>query len=299
MKEHIKYTDIIRLGHKSTEGVLKVGDIITITEKLDGSNASFCLDDEGEVMCFSRNTILDQSNTLNGFYNWVQMVIVPIKHKLMFNVRYFGEWLVPHKVKYLPEAYKDFYLFSVYDEHAGEYGTNESVLEQAVHLGLQTPELFYFGEYKSFEHLMSFVGKSNLTLEPNTGEGIVVKNPKFIDKYGRQLFVKLVSEAFAEIQQQKLPKDPSANDVINSLVASVVTVPRVDKLIRKAIDFQELPSQLGIEDMKVLLDYLRPTVYTDIMKEESHLLSAYEEDALIRAVGKVLPNCIKEVLKSF
>jgi hypothetical protein len=66
MKEHKKYTDIVRLGHKSTQDVLKVGDIISITEKIDGANASFMLDNESEigVSCYSRNTPLNKDNTL-------------------------------------------------------------------------------------------------------------------------------------------------------------------------------------------------------------------------------------------
>ena len=41
MSEMKKYMDVVRLGHKTTEGVLNVGDKIVIQEKIDGANASF------------------------------------------------------------------------------------------------------------------------------------------------------------------------------------------------------------------------------------------------------------------
>ena len=83
MKEMKKYTDIIRYGHTSTNGVLKEGDYISITEKIDGANSSFILDNTNElgVSCYSRNTILNENNRLRGFYDWVLNNIVNIKYK--------------------------------------------------------------------------------------------------------------------------------------------------------------------------------------------------------------------------
>lgn len=46
MKEIKKYTDIIRYGKSSTKDVIIEGDIVSITEKIDGANASFVVDDE-------------------------------------------------------------------------------------------------------------------------------------------------------------------------------------------------------------------------------------------------------------
>ena len=43
MSEMKKYTDIVRLGHHTTEGVLTENDYVVVYEKLDGANASFTL----------------------------------------------------------------------------------------------------------------------------------------------------------------------------------------------------------------------------------------------------------------
>ena len=300
MKEIKKYIDVIRYGKLGTGGVIKEGDIITITEKLDGSNASFRLDETNSlgVSCYSRNQPLSEEQTLNGFYNWVKDNIVPIKDKLNPNYIYYGEWLLSHTVVYKPKYYKNFYAFSIWDTVAEQYLSDDIVIEEVRKLNIKTTNYFYQGEYISFEHLMSFVGKSDMTLEPNTGEGIVVKNVNYIDnRNGEQCFVKLVSDKFSEVVKQKPPKNPNANNVLRSLIMTVLTKPRVEKLLYKLVDDGLLEPDYGIEDMGTILRALGSNVYEDIIKEESELFEQYESDEVKRGVGKNLPNIVKEILK--
>ena len=299
MKEIKKYTDVIRYGKSSTDGVLQEGDIISVTEKIDGSNSSFRLDETSQlgISCYSRNQPLDEHNTLSGFYNWVVENIEPIKDELNPNYIYYGEWLVKHKVVYKDECYRKFYMFSIWDIEKEQYLSDDTVISEAERLGLTTTNYFYRGEFISFEHLMSFVGKSNMTLEPNTGEGIVVKNVGYFDKYGRQMFVKLVSDKFAEVQKQKLPKNPNIDSPVIELVKSVLTKPRVEKIMYKLVDEGLLKEDYAIEDMGLILRSLGSKVYDDIMKEESDLFAEYEEDKIKRICGKNLPNIVKLILK--
>jgi hypothetical protein len=190
-------------------------------------------------------------------------------------------------------------MFSVWDTglEIQQYLSDEVVISEAKRLGLITTNYFYQGKYKSFEHLMSFVGKSDMTLEPNTGEGIVVKNVNYFDKFGNQVFVKLVSEKFAEVQKQKLPKNPNVNVEEIQLVRSVLTTARIDKLIHKLVDEGLLKEDYAIEDMGTILKLLGSRVFEDIMKEESELFAEYEEDSIKRIIGKNVPTIVKEVLK--
>lgn len=299
MKEIKKYMDVVRYGKSSTNGVIQEGDTISITEKIDGANSSFRLDEENPLglSCYSRNNPLDEHNTLSGFYNWIVDNVLPIKDKLNPNYIYYGEWLVKHKVVYKDECYRKFYMFSVWDIEKGQYLSDEVVISEAERLGLKTTNYFYVGKYISFEHLMSFVGKSDMTLEPNTGEGVVVKNVDYADKYGNQMFVKLVSEKFAEVQKQKLPKNPNVTDKVTELIRSVLTKPRVEKIMYKLVDEGSLKEDYAIEDMGIILKALGSRVYEDIMKEESDLFAEYEEDKIKRTIGKNIPNVVKEVLK--
>lgn len=298
MKEIKKYTDIIRYGKQETEDVLKKGDYITITEKMDGANASFRIDETNPlgVSCYSRNKPLNAENTLGGFYNWVIDNIVPIKDKLNPNYIYYGEWMNPHKVKYKEEIYKEFYMFSIWDSY--KYLHDDIVKFESKRLNIKTVDYFYEGEFISLEHLMSFVGKSNLTLEPNTGEGIVIKNVSYFDKYCKQCFVKLVSDKFTEVKKQKVPKaDKSMIEGYVELM-SVLTQARVDKILYKVVDEGIISDKdICIENMGNILKITNRLVYEDILKEESDIIGELDQKEMRKIIGKKLPLIIKDILK--
>ena len=97
--EQKKFTDIVRLGHKNTIGVLNEGDNIIIQEKIDGANASFRRDGEN-IRAYSRNHELDEQNNLGRFYQFTQTPTDAFRVEYLINGWiYFGEWLNPHKVK--------------------------------------------------------------------------------------------------------------------------------------------------------------------------------------------------------
>lgn len=302
MKEIKKYTDIVRYGKASTRDVLQVGDIISITEKIDGANASFTYDVDNPlgVSCYSRRLPLTTDNTLRGFYGWVNENIVPIKEKLNPRYRYIGEWLVSHKIQYQEDKYYQFYMFSIWDEETEQYLSDDIVISEAERLGLKTVEYFYRGEFISYEHMSSFIGKSNITKVPNMGEGIVVKNSNYFDNFGKQVFVKLVSEKFAEVQKQKLPKNPNINEKEVAIIKSILTKPRVEKLMLKLVDEGLMTKDdFVIENMGKLLKLLGNRVLEDMIKEEKDTLANIEESFLKKQIGKILPLTLKEVLKEY
>lgn len=288
MDKQIKYLDIVRLGHKTTVGVLNVGDMILIQEKLDGANASFKRN--GDIVeAFSRNTQLSPENNLRGFYEWTQTLD---PSELLDGVIYFGEWLVKHKLDYGVNA-NQFYLFDIYNEFLAEYVDFSMVKDESKRLNLNLIPLFYEGEYVSFDHLQTFVGKSVLGAE---GEGIVVKNVKYKDNYDKQCFVKLVTDSFREVQKQKAPKDPNFQSVEMNFVNECLTKARVDKLLHKLVDENLLDESFGIEDMGTILKHLGNRVYDDIMKEETDSLESFEEKDIRKCIGKKLPVIIKSIL---
>lgn len=294
--EQRKYTSIVRMGHRDTVGVVKEGDYITVYEKLDGANASFTLDTEepAEVVAYSRNTRLSADNTLRGFYNFARS-IEPAA--LIPDVIYYGEWLVKHKVDYGDKA-GTFYLFDIYDVVEDSYAPTDFVLAEAARLGLAIAPILYAGPYVSYEHLQSFVGRSALAVSADAGEGIVVKNVSYRDQYGKQTFMKLVSDGFREMQPQKAPRDPNAPETAETaFVKTYLTEARVDKLLRKLVDEAIIPETFGLEDMGVILRELGGRVYDDLLKEESaELPEGYDEKGVRKAIGKVLPGFVREII---
>lgn len=293
MPEIKKYTDIVRMGHRSTVGVLNAGDYITITEKLDGANASFKLN-EGSVDAFSRNGPVNEGNTLRGYWGWIGNNIKP--ELLNPRYRYFGEWLISHHIQYKPECYQRFYLFSIYDDELQEYLSDEIMEGEALRLDIDTVPLLFKGQYVSYEQLTELVGRSDIALK--YGEGIVVKNVKYRDREGEQCFVKLVSEEFTEVQKQKPPKDPNRPTTPEQEFATMcVTKARVDKMLHKLVDEGILESVFGIEDMRIILKNIGTRIYEDIIKEESDSLpEGYEIQPLRKAIGSKIPQIVKEIL---
>lgn len=297
--EQKKYHKIIRYGHRETNGVLNKGDHIVIQEKIDGANASFTRDEYDKLRVFSRNNELNEENTLGGFYNWVHENIDPLT--LIPGWLYFGEWLNPHKVRY--EKYeKTFILFDVYSTNLSEYGAFENVKLEAERLGLQLVPVFYEGEYKDFEHLESFVGKTDLggkLGDIETGEGIVVKNVNYTDRFGNQMFVKLVSDHFREVQKQKAPKDPGKKTDEQLFVEYCMTDARVEKLLHKLVDEGVLDENFGIEDMSTILKHINVSLYDDIMEEEKDKLPGeYEEKQIRKAISRGVAQVVKRIINS-
>lgn len=292
--EQKKFMDVVRLGHKSTQDVLNEGDYIVVMEKLDGANASFCLsEDRKSVLAFSRNTRLDESNNLRGFYQWVQDNINP--DDLIPGWVYFGEWLVRHKLDYGMNGGQEFYLFDVFNTADNNYMHIGTVATASTFLKVQMVPIFYAGKYKGYDHLARFIGKSALGEQ---GEGIVVKRYDYKDSFGNQVYVKLVSEKFSEMQPQKLPRDPNRPERPEAaFIKTYMTHARVEKLLLKLVDEGVLDEQFGIEDMGTILRNLGTRVYDDILKEETPP-DVFEEKDGRKAVGKYLPLTVKQIISA-
>ncbi|ODP28231.1 hypothetical protein PTI45_02388 [Paenibacillus nuruki] len=289
MSEMKKYMSVVRLGHKTTENVLQLGDPIIIQEKLDGANGSFKLE-EGKIVAFSRNEQLTEQNNLQGFYEWTQTLDADL---LRSDVVYFGEWLTKHKINY-GDLTKQFFLFDLYDVEKEKYIHFTEVKKEAERLELRLIPVFYEGEYQSLEHLESFIGQTALGVKK--GEGIVVKNVDYQDVYGNQLFVKLVIDAFKEVQRIKKPKDPNFQSAEIEAVKSVLTTARVEKWIYKLIDEGSLQANFGIQDMALILKQLSSRIVEDILQEESEQIASFDLKEIRKVIGKQLPALIKEVI---
>lgn len=237
-------------------------------------------------------------NTLEGFYIWAKENIEV--DKLLDGVVYFGEWTAPHKVVY--EGYtKQFFLYDIYNLHLEEYVSFSMVRDEAKRLGLNLVPVFFEGEFESFDQLMSYVGKTELNGKlggESYGEGIVVKNVAYRDNFGKQMFVKLVVDKFAEVQKQKAPKDPKKKFTPAELkVRECLTTARVEKQLFKMIEDGQLDRDYGIEDMGYILKTVSPMVAEDILKEEMEECNLTIKDIQV-FMCKVLPLVVKDIIKN-
>lgn len=277
-----KYVDIERLKDKFAEA-FKVGEHITITEKIDGANASIAVGEDGKLIAFSRRNELTPENTLQGFYGYVQS-LDPTMISCVLGTRYifFGEWLVKHTIKYPQEKMKQFYVFDVWDTEIEQYIPWEQTKQMAEFCGLKMVPVFYDGPFISWEHVYSFVGKTEMGGEP-TGEGVVIKSQDRLDNKfsGTPAYVKIVAKEFSEVHQSKPQKDIdpakiAARQAAEALAETIVTPRRVEKAIQKFVEDGIVPENWDEKDLGTIAKNLPRAIYNDCVKEEPETVAQIE-----------------------
>ena len=260
----------------------EVGDIISITEKVDGSNASIRYDEETSALtAFSRRLELTPLTTLHGFYNYAQ-TLNPADYKDVPNYTIFGEWLVKHKINYNAENMKKWYVYSIYDNDAQVWLPQDVVKAFVKEHNLTYVHELYYGPFISWEHCRSFC---HSPLYGDRQEGVVVRNiTKLADSTCRYPHVlKIVNEEFAESMRHPVkeidPVKEAEKARAQELMNSIVTRNRIEKLISKMQEDGIVPSVIAPTDMKIVAQNLPKLAYADCMKEEPEIMKACGEYA--------------------
>lgn len=269
-------------------------DEIVVQEKIDGSNAHLNVS-EDEFQCYGNRYILNEHNNLQGYWFWCRDHFQQVTDRY-FGLDIYGEWLVPHHCSYPAERYGEFYVFDVMEN--GNYWTQDKVEKLAVDCGFQYAPVFYRGTFESWKHLMSFVGMTGLGGEK--GEGIVVKNQTTINSAKKQFYIKIVDEEFQETNKsRKEIKTVDMDKVLELerqiyLAESIVTVPRVRKILLKLVDSKELPSSWDVLTDTEIKKIVKPYVYKDCMKEEQDIVAEigrrfgkYCDELTLQAIRKL------------
>lgn len=283
----IKYPKIKRLGDEDTDGIL-MGDVI-VQEKVDGANTSIWFQD-GEIKCGSRTRILEQG--FNGFVDWAkahkgiaQYLQENPKHRL------YGEWLVRHTIAYNETAYKQFYLFDILiepdvidvptaSEETSMMKQKESEEQQARDIVRQcqwmeldqvyavadkyviaTPALFAKLADPTPDDVQQYVGQTALG---DKGEGIVIKNSAFINKWGDRMCAKVVTQEFKEDNGIVFGGNNKHSEtyVEMKMVNEFMTMARIQKIMHKLEPTIE--GRLGVEHTGRIIQ----TAYHDMFEEE-------------------------------
>lgn len=294
------YMDIQRMSAKNFAGFRK-GDHIVVQEKIDGANFSIAYDCERDtVAAFSRNKELSSSETLRGAYGWSQNLDKDlVRDVLGNNLVLFGEWLVSHTVVYPQERYGNAYFYDVWDKQSNEYLCQDDVKEIVSRLSLTYVPVFYEGEFIDWGHICSFVGKTDLGGE--YGEGVVVKNMTTLNNEcgDNKFYLKVVGEKFMErkpVKKNVSVEDISKREEAASLVESVVTRARVEKILHKMVDEGIIDQDWDQRDMQVIAKNLCKRVYEDCVKEECDIVNSIG-DAFGRLVSKYSMKIARDILQ--
>lgn len=164
-----------------------------------------------------------------------------------------------HTIAYKETAYKKWYMFDIWNGDDHKYLPFEKVKEIADAWGLSTVPFIEKIENPSVEYLQTLAGKSVLG---DRGEGIVIKNLDFVNKFGDVNFAKLVTESFKEDNAVTFGGNNKHSDTYYEVyvVNKYMTLARVQKVMNKIqpeinekLDMKHIPRIMGtcFHDMMV------------------------------------------------
>jgi len=255
--EFRRYEKIARLGTTDTEGILD--GTVYVAPKLDGTNGSVWR--QGATIYFgSRSRRLGEGDDNAGFKTANKDD--PRLHKILDehpNWRLYGEWLVPHTIRgYKKDAWRKFYIYDVYDGERflkpDEWmeDISSAGLDYIFHSSLYKPTM---EEVEAIRTLLS----SKYMKEGEVGEGIVLKNFSFINKYGEKKYAKYINEFF-----HNRPKKEKLVHLTEDEIATEVTKELVDKTVAKILVAEDTDRW----DRKTMIPRLIETVYHDVITEK-------------------------------
>lgn len=208
MPEFTKYQHVERVTHQECEGLLE--GVCYVFPKIDGTNASIWLTEDNYIGAGSRNRELTVHSDNAGFANWVASNLSKWKNlfKTFPEFILYGEWLVPHSLKtYRDDAWRDFYVFDVLDTQTGLLLPYEAYKAICEAFGINYIPPIAIIKNPNGEDLLKLVERSGEFLVKDgagNGEGIVVKNYDYVNKYGRQTWGKMVTNEFKEVHTKTM-----------------------------------------------------------------------------------------------
>jgi len=196
--EFREYLHVERFGNDEVQGI-ELGNCY-IFPKLDGTNASVWYSDGLQGGSRNRHLSLEEDNA--GFLKYATgHTDLNRALKDFKELTFYGEWLVPHSLKtYREEAWRRFYIIDVFDWDKDSYlSYNEySELLDAYDVDCLLPLCVL--KNATHEHLLVELENNKYLIQEGSGcgEGIVLKNYEFQNRFGRTVWAKMVTNVFKE-----------------------------------------------------------------------------------------------------
>jgi hypothetical protein len=167
------YPSIFNLGHRYVANLLRVP--VNVEEKIDGSQFSFGVTEEGEILVRSKGAVMISDAPEKMFTAAVVTVkrLAPLLHP---GWTYRGEFLAKPKHNTLAYSRVPAGNIIIFDINDGEesYLAYEAKQEEASRLGLETVALIYSGMVEDIAAFRTFLERDS-ALGGQKVEGVVVK----------------------------------------------------------------------------------------------------------------------------
>ena len=264
-----RYQHIERFGTDAVHGI-EEGQCF-VFPKIDGTNASAWLDSEGNLKCGSRNRELTLDNDNAGFYAYM-LTNESVKRYLEKypHHRLFGEFLVPHSLKtYRDDAWRRFYVFDVcidINEEEVEYlpyDVYQPLLDECNVDYIPPLAKVINGSYERFIKNLEKTGQFLVKDGAGQGEGIVIKNYGWKNRFGKQVWAKIVANEFKEKNHKVMgcPEIKEKTMIEQSIVDEFCTESFIEKEYHKIVTEK---NGWRSEYIPILLG----RVYYELIKEE-------------------------------
>lgn len=239
------YQHIEKLGLTEVDGILN--GTCYLSYKIDGTNGVIYLSDDLSKLKFgSRKRELskeeDNANFLNNITSNKELYN-DLFNYLSIHPNYiiYGEWLVPHTIKrYNENAWNKFYVFDIFDTLSLKYINYDIYsLELDNYKNINYIPLIAKLENPIQEDIKALLDKTGTYLiKDGLGEGIVIKNYEFINKYGRTTWAKVLTEDFKNTKSHIRTRnsDEKSDYEIEHKIILLMTVEHINKEFNKLIE---------------------------------------------------------------
>jgi len=256
------YIHVEKYGNDEVQGI-ELGKCY-IFPKLDGTNASVWYD--GEVKAGSRKRELSADADNAGFYHWAtKNDNLAAFFKDYPDLRLYGEWLCPHSLKtYRNDAWRRFYIFDVQQKDDNKYIHFDDYKDNVLSHNLDIIEPISIFTNATYDSLICELEKNIFLIEDGkgVGEGIVIKNYDYQNKFGRNNWAKIVTNEFKEKHTREMGAPEKENKMVEQAICDeFVTKSLVDKVYAKIVNEMEGWNSKYIPR-------LLSTVYYDLINEE-------------------------------
>lgn len=292
-----RYQHIEKLGTTEVEGILD-GEV-SLFYKIDGTNSCIFLKEDNTLGFGSRTRELTLDNDNGGFY--ASMLLNKEEYNKYLNYLQsnpnhiiYGEWLIPHTIKrYKADAWKKLYVFDIYDAEYDIYIPYDTYKNTLTQYDITYIPAIATLANPTFEDIKKYLDDTgNYLIENGLGEGIVIKNYNYKNKYGRITWAKILTEDFYKNKKELKTKNYINKEEVPvefSIVKMFVTPEFVQK------EFSKFKDDKGEFNSKHIFEFLNRT-FLEFYKDNWELI--FKKFKFPTINFKVLKRLVEEEIKS-
>lgn len=287
------YPSVFNLGHAAVATIFH--DTVSLSEKIDGSQFSFGVDENGLHMR-SRGSVIDAGHPPKLFAKSVEHVL-SVAHLLVTGYTYRGEALTSlrhNAITYGREPTGNIVLFDV--EDGPQYFLQpEKLAYIASLLGVDYAPQFFHGVVKDPSMLEDLLKRESILGGEFGIEGVVIKGYGRFGSDKKTLMAKHVRPEFREVHKATWREDnPTRSDVIALIASRYATPQRWAKAVQHLDEAGKL--QWAPQDIGPLIKEAREDILKECEDEIGQELFKHFKSELERKFTFGLPEWYKGVL---